>query len=737
MNKNYKYFIALFFTSLTLFFYQLFVNRLFAVILSNQYSYLVISFAILGLGIGGILVYYLSRRERFNLNFFSIAYIVTYIGTITLIFLAPYLGSPIWYIILGMIPFIFGGGITSYLFKAQPNTYRIYFTDLIGGITGLVSAMLLMNYLGTIPAIVISFIFVTVIPVVLNYNKINLTLTIIIALTLILGFGSFVSLYQNNFNSFLTTPYAHYEDDGEYKFTRWDAFARTDAVWTAENPDEMVIGLNGRSFSRMIKFNGNLDEIQYLKNQIGYLPFEIGDPEKVAIIGSGGGAEIIYSFLAGVEDITAIEINAGTIEATRELAEFSGDIYNDPRVNTVIADGRSFISNSNEKYDQIYLALVMTNIGDNVANTLSENFIYTREALGDYFSKLKPGGNVSFLFHSTTDLLKMLTTSISYFEDLGVPREDIPDHFVLLSHKNSAMNPVLLVKPEPFPQEELRNIEDFVTSKGFRPLHLPGITEEKSLNLYRTGEISISDMVHSFPANIAPISDDKPFFYNVQKSLPKSLLVLVLGTLFVLIVTFLIPIFSKSVNKNKMNFNISFLIFTFLGMAFMFIEITLIQKMSVFLEHPTTSYVTIITTLLLGAGIANLVQSRKEFFTDYKPLIYLLILGLLDIFIINEVIYWEGITSLGYKIALVCLLLLPLGFLMGIPFPMVLKKLRETKSQNWVPYFWGINGIASVLGSGLAMIISLSYGFNVSYIIGMTLYLSIALLIRRLDFLKN
>gem|GEM_PF-2663277 len=737
MNKKSKYFIALFLTSLTLFFYQLFVNRLFAVLLSNQYSYLVISFAILGLGIGGILVYYLSHKGRFNLNFFSIAYIVTYIGTITLIFLAPYLGSPIWYIILGMIPFIFGGGIISYLFKVQPNTYKIYFTDLIGGITGLVSAMLLMNYLGTIPAIVISFILVTVIPVVLNYNKINLSLTIIIALTLILGFGSFVSLYKNNFNSFLTTPYAHYEEEGEYKFTSWDAFARTDAVWTAEDPDEMVIGLNGRSFSRMIKFNGNLEEIQYLKNQIGYLPFEIGNPEKIAIVGSGGGAEILYSFLAGIDDITAIEINAGTIEASRKLAEFSGDIYNDPRVTTVIADGRSFIRNSNEKYDQIYLALVMTNIGDNVANTLSENFIYTQEALSDYFSKLKPGGNVSFLFHSSTDLLKMLTTSISYFEDNGIARKEIPDHFVLLSHKNSAMNPILLVKPESFSREELRNIEDLVIRRGFRPLHLPGITEEKSLNLYRAGEISISDMVQSFPANIAPISDDKPFFYNVQKSLPKSLLVLVLGTLFVLIVTFLIPIISKNTNSSKIKFSTNFLIFTFLGMAFMFIEITLIQKMSVFLEHPTTSFVTIITTLLLGAGTANFVQSRKEFFTDYKPVIYLVLLGMLDIFIINQVIYWEGITFLAYKIALVSLLLLPLGFLMGIPFPMVLKKLRERKGQDWVPYFWGINGIASVLGSGVAMIVSLSYGFNISYITGIILYLSIALLIRRLDFTKN
>jgi hypothetical protein len=108
----------------------------------------------------------------------------------------------------------------------------------------------------------------------------------------------------------------------------------------------------------------------------------------------------------------------------------------------------------------------------------------------------------------------------------------------------------------------------------------------------------------------------------------------------------------------------------------MLIEITLIQKMSVFLEHPTTSFVTIITVLLLGAGIGNFMQMKKQIFNGFKPVLYLVILGLAEIFLLNKVIYWQGINSLGYKIILTSVLLLPLGFLMGIPFPMILNKLR-------------------------------------------------------------
>jgi spermidine synthase len=644
---------------------------------------------------------------------------------------SPYLGSPIWYIFLGMIPFIFGGGIISYIFRIQPNTYQVYLIDLMGGIIGLITAIFLMNYLGTIQAIIISYLLVALILVILKSNKINIIITLVVLAALLLGFGNIVSFYQNNFNSFKTTPYVHFEENSEIKFSHWDAFAKTDAVWTKERPNEMMIGLNGRSFSRMIKYNGDLSQIKYLKNKIGYLPFVVGSPDKVAMIGSGGGEEILYSFLAGIKNITAIEINQSTVTATRKLAEFSGNIYNDPRVETIIGDGRSYIRETDQKFDQIYLALVMTNIGDNVANTLSENYIYTEEALQNYFAKLRSGGKLSFLFHSQNDMLKLLTTAITNFENSGIEREQIPEHFVIIKNKHSGMNPVLMLKPTPFTSREITNITRKVKQKGFEAVHLPGLKEYPLLQLYKKGKVNIKDMVKGIPVNIAPISDDKPFFYNSKKGLPRSLVVLVLGTFFVLIVALLFAKYNNIIKKDNFSFIYNFIIFVLLGTAFMLIEITLIQKMSVFLEHPTTSFVTIITVLLLGAGIGNFMQMKKQIFNGFKPVLYLVILGLAEIFLLNKVIYWQGINSLGYKIILTSVLLLPLGFLMGIPFPMILNKLRENKQQNLIPYFWGVNGISSVLGSGLALIISLKYGFTLSFIIGVILYSIVGISIKK------
>jgi predicted neutral ceramidase superfamily lipid hydrolase len=124
-------------------------------------------------------------------------------------------------------------------------------------------------------------------------------------------------------------------------------------------------------------------------------------------------------------------------------------------------------------------------------------------------------------------------------------------------------------------------------------------------------------------------------------------------------------------------------------------------------------------------------QMKKQIFNGFKPVLYLVILGLAEIFLLNKVIYWQGINSLGYKIILTSVLLLPLGFLMGIPFPMILNKLRENKQQNLIPYFWGVNGISSVLGSGLALIISLKYGFTLSFIIGVILYSIVGISIKK------
>ncbi|OCL26345.1 hypothetical protein U472_10075 [Orenia metallireducens] len=736
MKRSKESLTILFMVSLTLFSYELLASRIFSVILPNHFAYLVISFAILGLGLGGILTYFLSKNNKYSLKHFSWIYILSYIVVISVIILAPYLGNPVFYILLAIIPFIIGGSIISYLFKLQDDPYQSYSVDLLGGVLGLILAVLLMKYLGLIQTIIITFILVVLLMMLpFKENKLVLVLSSVIILLIVFNFGQLTSLYENNFNSFKSSPHIGFNSSFDIRekslFTRWNEFSRTDVYPLKEDPNRLLVGMDGASFSFMIRFDGDYNKLEYLKEDIGYFPMKVGKPQKIALIGPGGGEEILYALLAGIEEVTAIEINESTVLATEELKEFSGDIYNHPQVRTIIGDGRNVIRKSDQKFDQIYLSLVMTNLGSGMANTLAENYIYTKEALGDYFNKLTDEGIVSFRFHGEHDLLKMLSTVIEYSYETGVPYTKISDTIIIgfKPMKNHGLKyPVMLVKPSGFTKAQVNNIYQLMVKYNVQPLHLPRIFEDDSLKKMKEGEWTLENLTSQIPANIDATSDNQPFFYNFEQGIPTTLsLILAVSTLLLLI---LFNIGTRKIKEE--NFVELFFFFTLLGMAFIILEITLIQKLTLYLEHPINSFVTVIVSLLVGAGISNLFYSKKEIFKDKNPIFYLIGLATVELILINKVLYWTGIKEVGFKMIFISLLLLFLGFFMGLPFPKMLARLKESELNQFIPYAWGINGVGIVIGSVLTLIVAMIFGFNLSFILGLILYLIAAWLMAKL-----
>ncbi|PRX19238.1 spermine/spermidine synthase [Orenia metallireducens] len=736
MKRSKSLLAILFLVSLTLFSYELLVSRIFSVILPNHFAYLVISFSILGLGFGGILSYFLSKNNKYSLKHFSWIYILSYVGVISVIILAPYLGNPVFYILLAIIPFIIGGAIISYLFKLQDDPHQSYFVDLLGGVLGLILAVLLMKFLGLIQTIIVSFILVVLLMMLpFKENKLILVFSSVIIIFIVFNFGQLTSLYENNFNSFKTSPHIGFNSSFDVKerslFTRWDEFSRTDVYPLKEDTNRLLVGMDGASFSFMIGFDGDYSKLDYLKEDIGYFPMEVGKPQKIALIGPGGGEEILYALIAGVGEITAIEINESTVLATEELKEFSGDIYNHPQVKTIIGDGRNVIRKSNNKFDQIYLSLVMTNIGSGISNALAENYIYTKEALGDYFSKLTLEGIVSFRFHSQYDMLKMLSTVIEYSYETKIPYSKISDTIIIgfKPMKNHGLKyPVMLVKPSGFSKKEVKDIYKSMVVYDLQPLHLPGIFEDDSLKKMKEGKWTLDDLTNQIPANIEATSDNQPFFYNFEQGIPSTLLLILTGGLVLLLVLFNLGAFKSEED----NFVELISIFALLGMAFIIVEITLIQKLTLYLEHPINSFVTVIASLLVGAGIANLLYSKKEMLKIKNPIYYLIGVSIVELLLINKLLYWTGIETIGLKIIVVIILLLPLGFLMGLPFPTMLDKLKNQELNSLIPYMWGINGVGIVIGSVFSLILSMKFGFNLTFGMGVIFYALVAWLIVRL-----
>jgi len=650
--------------------------------------------------------------------------------------MTPYLGNPIFYILLTMIPFILGGSIVSYLFKIQNDSHQTYLVDLFGGLIGIITAFLLMSYLGLIETLIITFMLVILLMIIpFRDNKLVLSLSLLIIVIIFFNFTLLTSIYENNFNSFKTSPHIGFNSSFEVKkesvFTRWDEFSRTDVYPLKDDPNRLLVGMDGASFSYMIRFDGDYSKIDYLKEDIGYFPMEVGDPQKVALIGPGGGEEILYSLIAGIDEITAIEINEGTVLTTEELKKFSGDIYNHPQVETIIGDGRNVIRKSNQKFDQIYLSLVMTNIGSGIANASAESYIYTKEALGDYFSKLTSEGIVSFRFHSQYDMLKMLSTVIEYSRGIGTPHNKISDSIIIgfrPRNDHSLKYPVMLVKPSGFDEKEVKGVYKLMVKYDLQPLHLPWIFEDDSLKKMKEGKWKLEDLNSQIPANIDASSDNQPFFYNFKQGIPTNLLLILTGGSILLLILFNLGSFKIKED----NFVELVLVFALLGMAFITLEITLIQKLTLYLEHPTRAFVTVIASLLLGAGLANLLYYRKEMLKAKNPIFILVGLSIIELILINKLLYWTGIKVVGLKIMLVSILLLPLGFLMGLPFPMMIDRLKAKDLNSLIPYMWGINGVGTVIGSAISLILAIKFGFDISFSVGIVFYSLVAWLMVKL-----
>ncbi len=141
--------------------------------------------------------------------------------------------------------------------------------------------------------------------------------------------------------------------------------------------------------------DGRLAKVQELQSDLGYLPFGFGDMGKVLLISPGGGKDILLALLGGSSEIHAVEINSGSVRMARKYAVFNGNIYDRWEVTLHIQDGRNFVKQTNQRYDVIYLAQVMTEVAETVGYALAENYIYTTEALQEYWNALNENGKLS------------------------------------------------------------------------------------------------------------------------------------------------------------------------------------------------------------------------------------------------------------------------------------------------------------------------------------------------------
>jgi hypothetical protein len=290
------------------------------------------------------------------------------------------------------------------------------------------------------------------------------------------------------------------------------------------------------------------------------------------------------------------------------------------------------------------------------------------------------------------------------------------------------MFPLMTVSPEPFPPGSIEQAVAIMQKYEFTPIHLPGVVNEELIRKLSAGETTVSQLSASLPFDITPTTDDRPFFYHLGRGVPAGLWnLLKLGSL-LLGLAFLVGVRR---GRATPGFGGYFAMFALIGSGFIGLEITLMQKLILWLEHPTTSFVTVLSVLLLAAGAGNLAQMRWGIFRKRNPLFYLVVCAILQLALLDRLTLWGVAQPLWVKIGAASLVLMPLGLLMGIPFPMALNGLRQRGQGDLIPYFWSVDGLGTVIGSVLTVISALLYGFMITSYLAVALYLVAAVLFGR------
>jgi hypothetical protein len=479
-----------------------------------------------------------------------------------------------------------------------------------------------------------------------------------------------------------------------------------------------------------------------------------------AIIGPGGGVDVLRAVANGSPSVTGIEINpiiANTIMRGR-YADYAQHLYERPEVHLHVTDGRSYLRSTPQNFDVVQMTLVDTWASTAAgAFALSENNLYTVEAFREYFEHLKPDGMIAITrweFREPREALRVVAVAIQALQSLGVANP--ARNFIVASQgplNEDGIPVVVLAKKSAFTLEEVSAVRaHFVQYSDLVPLYLPS---EARANPF--GDLIASNNAYGFAKsytyNVAPVNDNAPFFFFTLKAgqilgrdgihrgidwkvnLGVLVLLLVLAISLAAVVGFLIlPLALQGGRQSPL----PVLYFVAVGLGYILVEIAFIQRFVLFLGHPTYALTVVIFLLMLSSGAGSLFSRRWLRRTEmvWMPLALVVAALVADVFFLPHALAaWVGL-RFSYRLLVSGALLAPLGFVMGMPFPTGLRALgaasdliSATTADNAVEWAWAMNAAASVLGSVLAMVIAIRFGLNVTLACGVAAYLLALLLL--------
>ena len=754
---------------------ELSLTRLFSVVLFYHFAFLAISIALLGLGAGGVFAYVLkSRLRKFGTRALA-ARLCAANSVLVMLVLEIVLHVPVSLEVTGKnflrltalylaaaIPFFLTGLLFSIVFARESRRIpRLYGADLCGGALACLAVVPLLNWLGGPNAILMSATALAAAAALWAETGSARRNAILLALVM-------VALAAANYSGrIIDVVYAKgmFRDPAWVEFARWNAFSRVE-VDRQGQAKAIVIDADASTYimnAEVARWHETAWEAA-LMSAPPALANVLRPHGEFAIIGPGGGVDVLRAVANGSPSVTGIEINpiiASTIMQGR-YADYSQHLYQRPDVHIHVSDGRSFLRSTTQQFDVVQMTLVDTWASTAAgAFALSENNLYTVEAFREYFNRLRPDGMIAITrweFRHPREALRVVAVAMEALHRLGVANP--ARNFIVASEgalDEDGIPVVVLAKKTAFtPAEEAAVAAHLNRYAKLHALYLPSQSQQNPFSAL----IAANDphaFARSYAYNVSPVSDNAPFFFFTLKpaqilgerglrrgidwkvNLGVLVLLLVLVISIVAVLAFLILPLALTGRKRRHSV-FPLVYFVAVGLGYILVEIAFIQRFVLFLGHPTYALTVVIFLLLLSSGTGSLVSRRwlPRAEMVWIPLLLVIITLLADVFFLpNRLAALVGI-GFSYRLLVSGVLLIPLGFVMGMPFPTGLRALAasgrdgvsadQTAPDNGVEWAWSMNAAASVLGSVLAMVIAIQFGLTVTLACGAAAYL-LALLV--------
>ncbi len=763
------------FTSLAL---EVTITRLLSVITFYHLAFFAVSVAMLGMTVGAVTVYLKPNwfmPEKLDHSIAKACLGFAIVTPMSLYFLTRLpVGMEMNVLnILGLVqltiacllPFCFSGiAITAVLTKHQLPIGRLYASDLAGASLGCLFVLGAMQVMSAPSLIIVTGFMAAVATVSFAWPVFQFGPRYITWLALgIVGVLAMINI---------ATPYGlgplfvkgHYDDPQGHVVDRWNSFSRVvvyqmektfPAYWgpSYKAPQPTVsqyrADIDAGAGTWITQFTTD-DSVDYLRYDVTNMVHYIRPGGNVCIIGSGGGRDVQSAIIFGHLEVTGVDVNPIFINLLQtKFRDFAG-IAGRPGVKLVADEARSYVSKTPEKYSVIQMSLVDTWAATAAgAFTLSENSLYTVEAWRTFYDHLTDDGIFTASRHYIPDTLDetgravSLATAMLLQEGVTSPSKYIA---VIAQYPVST----LLVSKQPFTSAEIARLRDASAKLGYDPIVLPDKMPKNPILAGMVSSHSMAELeraVAASPLNYRPSTDESPYFFNVLRldhlevlnwneqgvlagniSATFTLGILILVLLFISLIVTVVPLALRSriypaAEPGRVLWA-GALYFTLIGAGFMFVEMGLIQRLSVFLGHPVYGLGILLFTIIAAAGAGS-------FFSDRLPLVRMPWIFIYPILVVMLVIAMRFVmpvlgssleaASTLLKIVVSIAVIAPLGLLMGVCFPTGMRLVRQTRGGD-TPWYWALNGMASVLCSALAAFVSIYISISSSLYIGAICY---------------